>query len=377
MKKKILYLTRLNPYDLKSWSGLSYFILKSLSKHYKIITVGPLSNRIRIFYLLKRFLLSKLNIKFDIDRPILVSKDFAKQIEKKISNIQYDAVVTSEPYLLSYLNLVKPIFIYTDFLFSTLYKNYYSHLKISKSTLKEGNYCELRALKKSKKIFLTSKYAIKDASKFYKISKKKFKFIPFGANLNPIPSKNKVFEIIKKKNFKICNLITSGVHWERKGIAKAIEVVNEINKKGIKAKLYVVGIQNVKNLNNLKNLKVIRFLDKNDKNDLKIYINLLKKMHFNLLFSKAEAYGLVNIEASAFGVYSITNDVGGISGAIRNNINGFRFKKNKKPSLIAEYIIRIFNDKNKFIMKSFSSRNLFDQKYDWNIISDSLRKSIK
>ena len=100
-------------------------------------------------------------------------------------------------------------------------------------------------------------------------------------------------------------------------------------------------------------------------------------MHFNLLFSKAEAYGLVNIEASALGLYSITNDVGGISGAIRNNINGFKFNKNEKPSLIADYIIRIFNDKNKFIMKSFSSRNLFDQKYDWNVISNTLRKSIK
>ena len=90
MKKKILYLTRLNPYDLRSWSGLSYFILKSLKKNYKIVTIGPLSNRIRGIYVLKRLFFSLFNIKFDIDRPKLVSKDFARQIEKKISNIKME-----------------------------------------------------------------------------------------------------------------------------------------------------------------------------------------------------------------------------------------------------------------------------------------------
>ena len=102
--KTILFLTRLNPENISSWSGTNFFMLRALRKNFKVITVGPLSNRIRIFYVLKRFIFSFLNMKFDIDRPILVAKDFAKQIENKTKNNIYDAVVASDTYLTSFLN---------------------------------------------------------------------------------------------------------------------------------------------------------------------------------------------------------------------------------------------------------------------------------
>jgi glycosyltransferase involved in cell wall biosynthesis len=247
MKKTILYLTRLDPYCLRSWSGLNYFILKALQKNFNVVTVGPLSNRIRFFYIFKRFFYSIFRIKFDIDRPIKVARDFASQIKKKTANKRYDAIVTSEPYLVSFLETKKPVFIYTDFLFSTLYHDYYKKVKVCSETLFDGNYCELTSLKKSKKILLTSQYAINHASNYYKIKKSSFSYLPFGANFNLIPNKNKIIQTIKNKQYEICNLISSGVDWNRKGMDKAIEVVNRINEKGIRAKLYIVGAKYKKN----------------------------------------------------------------------------------------------------------------------------------
>jgi hypothetical protein len=77
----------------------------------------------------------------------LVAKDFARQIEKKTKDIKYDAILTSDTYLVSFLKTKKPIFIWTDFVFATYYDHYFSNIKISKNTLKEGNYCEKIALK--------------------------------------------------------------------------------------------------------------------------------------------------------------------------------------------------------------------------------------
>jgi glycosyltransferase involved in cell wall biosynthesis len=376
MKKNILYLTRLDPYNLRSWSGLSYFILKILQKNFNVITVGPLNNRIRFFYIFKRFFYSAVGIKFDIDRPINVARDFARQIKKKISNKNYDAIITSEPYLVSFLKTKKPIFIYTDFLFSTLYDNYYSKIKVCTDTILHGNYCELISLKKSKKIFLTSQYAINHASSFYKIKKSSFSYLPFGANFSLIPNKNKIIQTIKNKQFKICNLISSGVDWNRKGMDKAIEVVNKINEKGIRAKLYIVGAEykNIKNISRY--VTCVNFLDKNNYTDQKIYSNLLCNSHFNILFSKAEAFGLVNIEASAFGLYTIANNIGGISGAVKNNLNGYRFDPKTNSSTIADYIIKIFCNKKDYINKSLSSRNIYDKQFDWDVIGDKLKKFI-
>jgi glycosyltransferase involved in cell wall biosynthesis len=377
MRKNILYLTRLDPYNLKSWSGLSYFILKALQKNFNVITVGPLSNRLRFFYVFKRFFFSIFGIKFDIDRPIKVAKDFARQIEKKISNKNYEAIVTSEPYLVTFLKTNKPIFIYTDFLFSTLYLNYYSELKVSRETFLHGNYCELISLKRSKNIILTSPYAINHGSKYYKIKKTSFLYLPFGANFNLIPTKKKIIEVVKNKNFKVCNLVSSGVDWNRKGMDKAVELVNKINEKGIKARLYIIGSKNKNNNDDVnKYVTYVKFLDKNNLKDQKLYIKLLRKSHFNILFSKAEAFGLVNIEASAFGLYTITNNTGGISGAIRNHVNGFRFDPQTNCSFIADYIINIFKNKRTYLNKSLSSRNEFDKKFDWRVISKKLKRII-
>jgi len=377
MKKNILYLTRLDPYDLRSWSGLSYFILKALKKNFNVITVGPLSNRIRLFYIFKRFLFSIFHIKFDIDRPIKVAKDFARQIEKSISNKNYDAIVTSEPYLVTFLKTNKPIFIYTDFLFSTLYFNYYSKVKVSQKTFSHGNYCESVSLKKSKRIILTSPYAIQHGSKYYKIKKSSFSYVPFGANFNLIPNKDNIIDIIKNKKFKICNLVSSGVDWNRKGMDKSVELVNKINEKGVKARLYIIGAKDVNNKKDvLKYVTYVKFLDKNNLRDQKYYSKLLSQAHFNVLFSKAEAFGLVNVEASAFGLYTITNDIGGIAGAIKNNINGYRFDPETNSSFIADYIINIFKNKKYYISKSLSSRNIYDKQFDWDVISRKLKKII-
>jgi glycosyltransferase involved in cell wall biosynthesis len=376
IKKKILYLTRLDPYDLKSWSGLTYYILKSLEKNFHVITVGPLSDRIRILYVFKRLIFSFFKIKFDIDRPILLSKDFANQINSKILDISYDAILTSEPYLVTFLDSKKPIFIYTDFTFSTYYHHYFLDKKIHKQTIKDGNYCEKRSLQKSKKIILTSKFAINDALQKYKIKLNKFSYLPFGANFNLIPAINILKKNILKKNYNICKLISIGVHWDRKGMGKAMELVDYINAQGQKAILYIIGAKPPKGQQISKNVTLFRFLDKNNFADQKILANLLYKAHFNLLFSKAEAFGVVNVEASAFGLYTITNNIGGIGGGITNNINGYMFKEEENLSVISNHILKIFRNKKLFVKKSFLSKQQYEKKLNWNIISKKLCKII-
>ena len=127
MKKKILFLTRLDPEDIKSWSGLNYYMLNLLKKDFDVITVGPLSNRVRYFFLIKKFFFLLFGIKFDVDRSILVAKDFANQIKKKIEKKHYDIVLASDTYLLSFFSTKKPMYIWTDFLFSTYYSTYFNN----------------------------------------------------------------------------------------------------------------------------------------------------------------------------------------------------------------------------------------------------------
>jgi glycosyltransferase involved in cell wall biosynthesis len=378
MIKNILYITRLNPLNLKSWSGTNYFILKCLKKNFKVITVGPLSNRIRLFYTLKKIFFSFLKIKFDIDRPRLVLKDFAFQVKKKINNLNYDAIIVTEPALLSFIESKKPVFIWTDLVFSTYYNHYFSDKKIHDETIKDGNFFERKSLKKSSRIFLTSKWAVNDASKYYKIPSSKFSVIPFGANIENIPSKKKIIKKIKDKNFSICKLITIGVHWDRKGIEKAVNLTKTMNNFGQPTKLYIVGARPPAGYVLPSNVEIFRFLDKNVPEDRRKLFELLYDSHFHVLFTKAEGCGIVFAEASAFGLYSITHNVGGVGGMISNNFNGFKFDV-KKDNLkkISKHIINIFQNKKYYLEKSLSSRIEYDNKLNWLVIGDKIKKIIK
>jgi glycosyltransferase involved in cell wall biosynthesis len=315
-------------------------------------------------------------MKFDIDRPILVSKDFANQINKRIKNIYYDAILTSESYLMTFVKTNKPIFIYTDFTFPTYYSHYFSDNKIHRQTINDGNYCEKITLKKSKKIILTSKFAINDAKKKYNIESNKFCYLPFGPSFNLIPKRNDLNKIILKKDLNLCKLISIGVHWDRKGMDKAVQLVDYMNNLGQRTKLYIVGAKPPEDLKLSKNIILINFLNKNNIQDQRTLVKLLNKVHFNLLFSKSEAFGVVNVEASAFGLFTITNKIGGIGGAIANNINGYMFRENEDISVISKYLLKIFKTKDLFIKKSFLSREWYEKKLNWNTISKNLNQII-
>ena len=377
MKKKILFLTRLDPEDIKSWSGLNYYMLNLLKKNFDVITVGPLSNRVRYFFLIKKFFFLLFGIKFDIDRSILVAKDFANQIKKKIEKKKYDIVLTSDTYLLSFFSAKKPMYIWTDFLFSTYYSTYYKNFRIHPDTIKEGIYCERLALKKAKKIFLTSRWSVKEAIKDYKISKNKFSIIPFGANVNPDPKRENIIKNIDNKKFKTLKILSVGISWERKGMDKAIKLIKKINTIGQKAELYIIGSTPPKNYSLPKNVFIIKFLDKNKVEDQKLLTRYFLKSHFNILFSTAEASAVVYSEASAFGLFTITHDVGGAASIIKNNVNGFRFNVgDHNINLIAKYILNIFNNKRRFVTRSRMSRNEYDKRLNWSYSEKLFKKSI-
>ena len=130
---------------------------------------------------------------------------------------------------------------------------------------------------------------------------------------------------------------------------KAIKLTQKMNELGQKTNLFIIGAKPPKDIILPKNIKLIKFLDKNKNNQE--FNKILFNSHFHLLFSNTEAFGVVNCEASAYGLYTITHDLGGIEGAIFNNKNGFRFSKNEPIEKISKYLINIFRNK-KIIFKN-------------------------
>ena len=242
-----------------------------------------------------------------------------------------------------------------------------------KKSFIEANYLEKLAIQKSTKILLTSDWSINEAVKNYG-NKNKFKKLAFGSNLEWSWNKKQFLQNLKKKKEQnICNLISIGVSWHRKGMDQSIRITDHMNKIGCKTKLTIVGCY--KKINN-KNVSFIKFLNKHNPDEKRKLVNLLKKSHFHILMTKAEGYGVVFLEANSFGLYNIAYNVGGVSGAIKNNISGKLFNKKTNDKVIAKYLVNIFEKKSLFQKKSLLSFNYYFNQMNWDFISKKLNRMI-
>jgi len=374
---KIAYITINDPKDYKSWSGLNYSIYKSLkSAGNDVVCIGPLNRKIKIFYVVVRYIYNIFGIKFDADRSVLLSKYYCNQVKKKINNLKFDIILTSDTTTVSYLDTSIPIVLWLDTMFQSWYAHYYSKKKISHKTYRDGNLCEQNAIDKASNILLTSVWAKNEVLKFYKCKKNKIHILPFGSNLEISPSLD---EIIKKKNITkdTCKVISIGVDWERKGFARTINICNLVRKKGLDIRLTIIGACKSKSDHFPNWIKVNKFLDKNKKKSRQFISKHLLESDFHVLMTKSEAFGVVFVEASSHGVFNIAPNIGGVKGAIKNNVNGKLFKYNIHNKIIANYIYNSYLNKKILKKKIISSKTLYEKELNWNTIGSKFNKIIQ
>lgn len=195
------------------------------------------------------------------------------------------------------------------------------------------------------------------------INPKKVCVAPFGANLKEEDIPDASLAIRMKKSEK-CTLLFLGVDWVRKGGALAFDTLQSLKKMGISAELIVCGCIPPNKFRN-EDMKVIPFLDKRkptEKNELR---RLLLESDFLLLPTRAESYGIVFCEASAFGIPSITTDVGGVSGVVHNGKNGYTLPYSATGHDYAHMIAEIWSDEKRYCELSLTSRSEFDMRLNW------------
>ncbi|WP_374471257.1 glycosyltransferase [Phenylobacterium sp.] len=72
-------------------------------------------------------------------------------------------------------------------------------------------------------------------------------------------------------------------------------------------------------------MTALGFLDKSRPQDASRFLRALESAHFLLAPSRAEAMGIALLEAHAFGVPTLSSDVGGLPSIVRPGVNGFAF----------------------------------------------------
>ncbi|MBN2087340.1 glycosyltransferase, partial [Candidatus Peregrinibacteria bacterium] len=350
-KTRVAFLTGVfgNPYDKRSWSGALYYMRKALEHEFDevvvLTTYKPIINKIITIFTRR---LNKTCIRLFGKKSFskyfskLFAWYYASGYSKKIKNGGFDLIVAPNVHITNKLKSPAPIFHINDSTFKNLH-NYYSVLSnLMNFCIKECNKTTFDTIHNSDALIYSSDWATQSAIDDYSADEKKVHTIPFGANIDKAPD---ISKINNRDLSGTCNLLFLGSDWERKGGDIALDTLNKLLEQQMDVKLTVVGHRGTIEH---QNVEQISFLDKNDSSDYKKYEELMYDAHFLLMPTRAECYGIVYCDASAYGVPSITTDTGGVPTVVKNEINGYTLPYEATGKEYAKVIGELWGDKEKY-----------------------------
>jgi glycosyltransferase involved in cell wall biosynthesis len=373
---KIAYITATNARDKHSWSGTHHYIWKTVEKNIGTVSLlGPANPFVVIFIckIIHGFSLLFLKKRFNYRDSIILAKAYGRIFTRKLKQGNYDLIIAPAGSTnIAYLQTAVPIVYIADrTIQSTL--NYHKMLtQLLNFSREQSIFIDKKAIEKASLAVYSSTWAATSAIRDYHIAPEKVAFIPFGANLDEIPSREVA---VSRKRTTVCRLFFLGVSWENKGGNIAFDALLALLQSGIDANLTVCGCVPPDELHH-PNMKVIPFLNKNDVQQKKELDQLFITSDFLILPTRFDCTPIVFCEAGAFGLPCIAPITGGIASVITEGVNGFLVPYDAPGSVYAEKIKVVYADEKKYNALVISSRNNYEQRLNWDSWAEHAKEEL-
>ncbi|HET6225439.1 MAG TPA: glycosyltransferase family 4 protein [Bacteroidia bacterium] len=363
---RIAYITPTDARNKHSWSGTDYYIWKTLQKHVGDIELMRPQEPALLVFLLKIFHGISLFVfkkRFDWRHSNLLSKAYARSIQKKLKNNSFDLIVApAADAVIAYLETTIPIIYIND---RTIVGSLEYHRMLTnlwEFSKKQSMLVDKQAIEKSLFTSYPSEWAAQSAVQEYGIATEKIVTIPFGANMDEAPDRSIA---LQRKKGGTCKLLFIGVNWRDKGGSIAYDCLLELLKLGIDAELTVVGCVPPTVFKHEK-LTVIPFLNKNSTEDVAQLQSLWTHSTFLILPTRIDAFGIVFCEAAAYGLPCIGTNTGGVAGALHENKNGYLMPFSAGGKEYAARIAATLKDDAAYQSLVISARDEFEKELNWD-----------
>ncbi|HUQ96916.1 MAG TPA: glycosyltransferase family 4 protein [Chitinophagaceae bacterium] len=375
---KIVYATDINASNIHSWSGLGWYYRSMLEQVYgDVTTIDKAQMPHPFFDKVKQRLFKTVRYKLYSPRfSIDVSKYYAKQIHALVPS--GSVVLSPNTVILAYLKKDLKKVLFADATFDSLFHLYPKYSEYTKQCLKEGEAIDRQAVANADVLIYTSQWAANSAINHYGADPSKIAIVPFGANLDHLPSAEDVSQSIQKRmHDKHTNLLFLGIDWIRKGGDYALQVTQKLNAAGFPATLHIVGATNVPE--NLDKTFVVNhgFISKATPEGQQQLGILLAMSHFLLLPTLADCTPVACSEAAAFGVPCLTSDVGGLKSIITADVNGRTFSHTHFVEDVVGYMISLLQSKAAYSELCFSSFHQYETTLNWKSVGERIVQLIQ
>jgi len=320
---KIAYVSTYNSSDIERWSGSGYFMGKALEKQCgEVIHIGPLrKHRDKVLRAKQVFYTNVMRKRYIEDRASKVLKSYADQVSARLKDARVDVVFSPGTIPICYLESSAPIVFWTDATVAGVIDFYPAWSDLCHESLRDANRMEQAALSNCRLAIYSSDWAAETAINAYQVDADKVKVVPFGANVESVRNLNDIRIIVAQRRTDVCKLLFIGTEWYRKGGDIAVDITGSLNAMGLKTELTVLGCHIKGSVPDFVSPK--GFVSKKTSKGRTLIDRLFAESHFLLLPSRADCVPVVIAEANSFGVPVVASDVGGISTAVRDDLNGY------------------------------------------------------
>lgn len=362
---EITYISSFDASNINSYSGTGYYIPYKLHQAGDSVSyIGNLSNINPISQRLKRKAYSLMGKNYLIERNPHVLDLWAREIKKKLNGRSKMLVsYSSQPF--ARLQSEIPKIFWTDAVFASMIDYYPVYSNLCSESIHHGNLMEKLALQNASCAVYSSDWAAQEAIRHYDISPSKIRVVPFGANIEVEHAQHDISEMASSKSKQLCRLLFLGVEWFRKGGDIAVKVAEDLNRKGLKTELSIVGVEPAEEVKKLDFVKSYGFISKSDSKAVALFRQIIRQTHFLLLPTRADCTPIVFSEMNAHGIPVITTNEGGIPSMITNGVNGFMLNKDSPVHAFSELVLASFTNWQQYIQLAESSFNEYKTKLNW------------
>lgn len=370
MKLKIGLLGVENPSDLNSYSGTPYHLAHFLRlAGHEVRICGPFPLRFRkIVGAFDRIVRTFLGKHIVWERFPLIAQQYSRIVDDYAAkNPDLDILLATSVFYAHKQNATIPLIAWGDTTVAGVMGQYPYYSNITARMALQSNRVEEIGLKSCDMAIFSSEWARIIAAENYDVREEKLAVLTYGANILRHPDRVEIESLIANRSTKTFTVLLVGVLWERKGVDKAIEIVDAIRAKGVDARLQVIGCHPPPGKSIPPWVEILGRIDKGTPDGQVRFFDLLGAAHVFLLPSVAECAAVSLVEANAYGLPFVASNVGGNSSLVGANINGYLCELSAPIETWVEAVMKFIGDPVAYRQQCLSAHSYYETRLQWSV----------
>lgn len=369
-KLRLAYVCAGDPLNVLSWSGTPYYMLEALRREFEVVEVirQPWASW---FTLLRKVFRRLSGGTIDLYWWPALTRIAAARALDALERAPADVVfvVAASP-IGAEIAKRRPVAYFSDATFD-LITNYNLALRRLAPPLKRSAHMlESRCLQDSLVSLLPSDWARNSAIHDHGGDPNRIFVVPWGANL---PAHEVTPPEARSKEE--WRLLFVGIDWVRKGGDVALATVAEMQRRGHKVHLDIVGSLPPEPVQ-AEGVTFHGFLDKRNDGQRRKLEALFRDAHIFFLPTRAEALGIVFAEAASYALPAVSYRTGGISAMVVDGETGLLLEEGAPPEAFADAMIDLLSDWDRYLTMAHAAPERSKSTLNWPAWAREVRRTV-